>query len=208
MPRIIETVVYGIDELSDHAKDAARSCYREVGLHDEWYDFVYEDFETICRILGVTLATTPVRLYGGGTRDKPQVYFTGYADNRNMSRSTLEALISPTAAPGLSAYSQALKERQERVSGPLQRSKVSVHELSEHYGTNPETVRKWCKRSSVEDAPMGPRERRSMLLSPEEKAMIVAFRKHTLLPLDDCLYALQATTLQLTITVADLGSEC
>ncbi len=28
--------------------------------------------------------------------------------------------------------------------------------------------------------------------------MIVAFRKHTLLPLDDCLYALQATIPQLT----------
>ena len=79
MPRIIETVVYGIDELSDHAKDAARSWYREAGLHDEWYDFVYEDFETICRILGVTLATTPVRLYGGGTREKPQIYWTGFS---------------------------------------------------------------------------------------------------------------------------------
>ena len=78
MPRIIETVVYGIDELSDRAKDAARSWYRQVGLHDEWYDFVYEDFETICRILGVTLATSPVRLYGGGTRDEPQVNFTGF----------------------------------------------------------------------------------------------------------------------------------
>ena len=78
MPRIIETVVYGIDELSDHAKDAARSWYREAGLHDECYDFVYEDFETICRILGVTLTTSPVRLYCGGTREKPQVWFTGF----------------------------------------------------------------------------------------------------------------------------------
>jgi hypothetical protein len=32
----------------------------------------------------------------------------------------------------------------------------------------------------------------------EEEAIIVAFRKHTLLPLDDCLYALQATIPQLT----------
>ena len=98
MPRIIETVVYGIYELSDHAKDAARSWYREAGLHDEWYDFVYEDFETICRILGVTLATTPVRLYGGGTREKPQVWFTGYADNRTMPCSLPKSLISLTDA--------------------------------------------------------------------------------------------------------------
>jgi transposase InsO family protein len=32
----------------------------------------------------------------------------------------------------------------------------------------------------------------------EQEAIIVAFRKHTLLPLDDCLYALQATIPQLT----------
>ena len=78
MPRIIETTVYTIDELPDAAKDNARIWYRDQGLHDEWYDFVYEDFETICGILGITLATTPVRLYGGGTRDKPQIYWSGF----------------------------------------------------------------------------------------------------------------------------------
>jgi len=29
------------------------------------------------------------------------------------------------------------------------------------------------------------------VLSIEDEAIIVAFRRHTLLPLDDCLYALQ-----------------
>ena len=75
MPRIIETTVYTIDELSDAAKENARVWYRRHGLHDEWYDFVYEDFETICGILGVTLRTSPVRLYGDGTRDKPHIFF-------------------------------------------------------------------------------------------------------------------------------------
>ena len=78
MPRIVETVVYTIDELSDEAKEAARCWYRRHGLHDEWYDFVYEDFETICRILGVTLRTSPVKLMGGGTREKPQIFFSGF----------------------------------------------------------------------------------------------------------------------------------
>jgi hypothetical protein len=39
---------------------------------------------------------------------------------------------------------------------------------------------------------------RSTVLSVEQEAVIVAFRKHTLLPLDDCLYALQSTIPQLT----------
>ena len=38
----------------------------------------------------------------------------------------------------------------------------------------------------------------STVLSMEEEAIVVAFRKHTLLPLDDCLYALQATIPHLT----------
>ncbi len=79
MPQIVETTVYTIDELSDEAREAARCWYRQQGLHDDWYDFVYEDFETICGILGVTLATTTVRLYGGGTRDKPRIYWSGFA---------------------------------------------------------------------------------------------------------------------------------
>jgi len=44
MPRIIETTVYELDELSEAAKEKARSWYREHGLLDEWHDFVFEDF--------------------------------------------------------------------------------------------------------------------------------------------------------------------
>ena len=36
------------------------------------------------------------------------------------------------------------------------------------------------------------------MLSVEDEAVVVAFRRHTLLPLDDCLYALQATIPHLT----------
>jgi IS30 family transposase len=45
---------------------------------------------------------------------------------------------------------------------------------------------------------MGPKRPRSTVLTREEEALIVAFRKHTLLPLDDCLYALQPTIPHLT----------
>jgi hypothetical protein len=65
--------------------------------------------------------------------------------------------------------------------------------LAERYHVNPKTVAKWKKRSCVQDAPMGPKQPASTALNREEEALIVAFRQHTLLPLDDCLYALQAT---------------
>ena len=78
MPQIIETVVYTLSELSEGAKDTARAWYRQHCMDHDWYEFVYEDFEAVCRILGVTLRTSPARLYGGGTRDKPHVNFSGF----------------------------------------------------------------------------------------------------------------------------------
>jgi hypothetical protein len=45
---------------------------------------------------------------------------------------------------------------------------------------------------------MGPKEARLTVLTPEDEAIIVAFRRHTLLPLDDCLYGLQPTIPHLT----------
>jgi hypothetical protein len=54
-----------------------------------------------------------------------------------------------------------------------------------------------CRGAFLYDAPMGPKVPRSTVLSAEEEALAVAFRKH-LLPLDDCLYALQATIPHLT----------
>jgi len=50
----------------------------------------------------------------------------------------------------------------------------------------------------VTAAAMGPKVPRSTVLRPEEEALVVAFRRHTLLPLDDGLYALQATIPHLT----------
>ena len=79
----------------------------------------------------------------------------------------------------------------------IQSSQESLIALAERYDINPKTVHKWRKRSFVADAPMGP-EPHSTTLTTEQEAIVVAFRKHTLLPLDDCLYALQATIPQLT----------
>jgi transposase-like protein len=84
------------------------------------------------------------------------------------------------------------------VRAAIQRSKASLQAMSERYGINPKTVAKWRRRTDLEDRPMGPKVPRSTVLSTEEETLIVGFRRHTLLPLDDCLYALQATIPHLT----------
>jgi transposase-like protein len=70
--------------------------------------------------------------------------------------------------------------------------------LARPHGINPKTVAKWRKRCSVADLATGPRTPRSKVLTLEEEAVVVAFRKHTPPPLDDCLYPLQATIPRLT----------
>ncbi|MBI0539531.1 IS481 family transposase [Roseomonas sp. KE2513] len=80
----------------------------------------------------------------------------------------------------------------------IQHSQESLRGLAKRYGVNPKTVAKWRKRSSVSDRRTGPQEPRSTVLSVEDEAVVVTFRRHTLLPLDDCLYALQPTIPHLT----------
>ena len=86
----------------------------------------------------------------------------------------------------------------EAVRRAIQHSQESLRALSKRYGINQKTVAKWKKRSSTTDLKTGPKEPRSTILSVEDEAVIVAFRRHTLLPLDDCLYALQPTIPHLT----------
>lgn len=82
----------------------------------------------------------------------------------------------------------------EAVRRAIQHSQESLRALAKRYGINQKTVGKWKNRTSVADLPTGPKEPRSTVLSVEEEA-VIAFRRYTLLPLDDCLYTLQPTIL-------------
>ena len=84
------------------------------------------------------------------------------------------------------------------IRAAIQRSQATTAALSRELGINVKTVEKWRKRETVEDRKTGPTHPRSTVLSAYEEAMIVAFRRHTLLPMDDCLYALQPTIPHLT----------
>lgn len=86
----------------------------------------------------------------------------------------------------------------EAIRRAIQHSQESLRALSARYGINQKTVAKWKKRTSVTDLPTGPKQPSSTTLSVDDEAAIVAFRRHTLLPLDDCLYALQPTIPHLT----------
>src|SRR5918998_5266015 len=86
----------------------------------------------------------------------------------------------------------------EAVRRAIQHSRESLRALAGRYGVNPKTIAKWRARASVAAQRTGLKDPRSTVLSPGDEAIIVAFRRHTLLALDDCLYALQATLPHLT----------
>jgi transposase InsO family protein len=86
----------------------------------------------------------------------------------------------------------------EAIRRSIQHSQESLRALARRHGVNPKTIAKWRARADVADRRTGPAEPRSTTLSAEQEAIIVAFRRHTLLPLDDCLYALQPTIPHLT----------
>jgi hypothetical protein len=64
----------------------------------------------------------------------------------------------------------------------IQHSQESLRFLAKRYGINQKTVAKWKKHGSVADLPTGPREPKSTVLSVEDEAIVVAFRRPTSLP--------------------------
>lgn len=71
-----------------------------------------------------------------------------------------------------------------RVRAKLQASQEGCRALAARYGLNPKTVAKWRGRASTADAPINPARPRSTVLTEAEEAIVVEFRRRTLLPLD------------------------
>ena len=68
----------------------------------------------------------------------------------------------------------------------LQASTLPTRELAERYGLSRQTVLKWRRRCSTEDASHRPHRLHTRLTSAQE-AVVVELRKTLLLPLDDLL---------------------
>lgn len=75
----------------------------------------------------------------------------------------------------------------------FQASKESIRTLAARYGVNLKTVAKWRGRKTTCDAPTRPKTTKSTALTPAEEAIVAAFRRKTLLPLDDVLGCLMDT---------------
>lgn len=78
MPRTVEKTVYKFEELTDAAKEKAREWWRRLEDFKPLDTELYDDFETVAKILGIDFERKAVPLYGGGTRYKPTIYWSGF----------------------------------------------------------------------------------------------------------------------------------
>ena len=85
----------------------------------------------------------------------------------------------------------------EKVRRAIQRSEDNVRALACRHGISPTTVQKWRRQVHTADAPTEPKAIHSTIVTTEKEAMVWRFAA-TLLPLDDCLWALKATIPHLT----------
>ena len=60
----------------------------------------------------------------------------------------------------------------------IQHGQESLRTLAKRHGINQKTVAKWKNRTAVKDLPTGPKDAHSTVLSIEEEAVIVAFRRY------------------------------
>ena len=74
-----ETIeIFTYDELSDEAKERARDWWRSLEADDFDPSLAMEDAIAAARILGIEISTRAVKLYGGGTRQEPNIWWRGF----------------------------------------------------------------------------------------------------------------------------------
>lgn len=74
-----ETIeIFTYDELNDDAKERARDWWRSLEAYDFDPSSVMDDAINAARILGIEISTHAVKLYGGGTRQEPNIWWSGF----------------------------------------------------------------------------------------------------------------------------------
>jgi len=70
--------VYLLHELPEAVQQKACEKYMVDEPGYDWWEYTYNDFETICEIIGIDLASKSVKLMNGKERREPKIYFSGF----------------------------------------------------------------------------------------------------------------------------------
>jgi hypothetical protein len=156
MPEIIETTVYQLAELDETAKDKARAWFREGGFDHDWYDAVYTDFEQVCAVLGITLNARAIRLWGGGSRQEPCIYFRGFwsqGDGACFEGRYAYARGAPAKIRAYAPQDTALHHLADGLQAVQGRNFYQLHAQARHRG---HYYHEYCMEIAVErESPVG-----------------------------------------------------
>lgn len=155
MPDIICTTVYQFPELSDAAKEKARRWYREAAFHDDWWDVVYDDFERICDILGVSLKRRSVRLMGAAPGRSPASGFRGFRHKGTVlpSRRRLDTPMAPREIRAYAPQDQILHGIADRLQAA---QRQNFYQLSADVTHRGRYYHEYCMSIDVSrDSPTG-----------------------------------------------------
>lgn len=76
-----EQTEFTFDQLDERAKEKARDAYRFTSdyPHDDWWDAVYDDADTIASMMGIEIKRKHRQTYGGSIVTGPQIWFSGFS---------------------------------------------------------------------------------------------------------------------------------
>jgi len=86
----IQINLYRLDELQADAREKALDHYRDLNTLFEWYDFLFEDFSTLCNTLGIHV-------------DTKQIHFSGFYSQGDGSAFGATAYL-PALATGITKH--------------------------------------------------------------------------------------------------------
>ena len=127
-----ETInILQFDELSDAAKETARQWWREGALDYEWWDCVYDDFESILKILGFDVSQRDIAFSGFWSQGDGASFTGSYAYAKGAA---LKIRAYAPRDSDLHQFADRLQTMQRRnfyqVTGSISRMGRYVHECT------------------------------------------------------------------------------
>lgn len=86
MARLKVKTVYQFDELSDDAKETARSWWRAGGLDYDWWDYTFDDFRRILEILGYSVDHRDIQFSGFWSQGDGASFRGSYSYRKGAAR--------------------------------------------------------------------------------------------------------------------------
>lgn len=75
----VEKTLYKFEELSESAKQRVIERFGNEDFDDSSTEYIYEDATRMGALMGIEIDTRPVKLMGGGSRQEPTIYFSGFS---------------------------------------------------------------------------------------------------------------------------------